>query len=195
MKDTFALAFCVFAMVSVAPASVIIYSTDGTNTPGYRTNSMWGAGAGYNPSIDMQFTAGATASLSSITVAASYPGFTTMFKPATDNAGAPGSILDTISIVGTGAAGEHTGSSTNNPVLTAGTAYWLEMVPPSGGTAYWFVSVPGVSGNVSDGNGTFFTNGGLGAFALEGAPEPGTMMLLATGIVGLVGRKVLRAFR
>jgi hypothetical protein len=134
---------------------------------------------------------------------------------ARDNNDAPGAVLEQISVTGLAAStagGLVTASSVLNPVLTAGTPYWLVLSAPTPDTAaFWFwnssgdfpAAPPGHPGgsNLAVSNTgpsgpwileplLFFNFPGIGtvplsrtAFQIDGTvPEPSTVLLVISGL-------------
>ncbi len=87
-----------------------------------------------------------------------------------------------------------------NPVLTAGTNYWIVASPATPGSdtwAAWNINDQGAMGTElysQDGGMTFKSRGSIqiGAFQILSVPEPGTISLLALGVAGIVGYGKLR---
>jgi len=77
-------------------------------------------------------------------------------------------------------------------ILAANTRYWIELSSSDGSVANWGWSVdtsgPGVSSeyfaNIS---GVFTNNNGAYQMQISDVPEPGTLMMLGTGVVGVFG--------
>ena len=99
-------------------------------------------------------------------------------------------------------------SSSIQPTLSADTLYFLSATPTRvagqfgfGFSSIWPWNNAGIEGvyvHVSGGGGRFVGQGPLGAFQLTGepnpVPEPGTVLLMATG-AGLIARRVRRRGR
>ena len=171
-------------------------------------------GSGFNYAEGNRFSAGVTATLSSITLALSCavcPVGGSLTANLTQNSGSqPGAVLESFSILGSalGALGNNnpviTLDSVLHPTLSLGTHYWLTVSGPETSAVAWNWNVTGdvspeaISG---DGGASWFAPSGLtpGAYAIDATrvavPEPGTVWLLTTGIVALGGFRLKRLRR
>lgn len=178
-------------LASLAEAGTILYSTDGTATPGYDSGAGYGSYAGSNSTAAL-FTASASGTLDDIVVAASSVGngtFAESIELRQDNSGTPGTVIDTFSVTFPNSPALVTGTSTSNPSIVSGQSYWLEEAIPPSAVAAWFVASPAVSGTVrasTTNDGPWQAtcpqcNGDLPAFALIAqtatVPEPSTVEL------------------
>jgi hypothetical protein len=173
----------------------IIFSTDGTATPGFFPS--FGTGSDNTTfSHANQFTVGAGDGgvLGQLITAGSTEGggpFTETFSLFTDNGNTIGTLIDTID-VNVDATGQLlTGNSTTNPFLVDGGTYWLEagLTPAAGENFFWLESNPpvGAARWYSSVSG-YFSGQPFEAFALVTAsdtPEPSSLWLLFAALPAL----------
>jgi hypothetical protein len=177
----------------------VIYSTDGTSTPGF--SASYGFGGSSAPSVAMQFVATTSGALSSVSVPLGLLGGdpTVVFEVLTDVAGAPGVVLDSLSFtIPSSTPTLLTASSTADPLLSAGTTYWLESEWTAQQVVLWFGTNPKVGGTAwSSTGGTQTGQEYLAAFALQGAqtPEPSPGVMLAIGALFFARLKRRRRFQ
>ena len=211
---TFASLLAILLCTANAGAG-ILYTNFG---PNYAYDNNWngqhawliGVLGGANQVVAMPFTPSTTADAYDALLAVGWDGSGTNVPMnvylANDSLGLPGGLIDTMIQVGdlpNGPAGGGvvTFNSTLFPLLTAGTQYWLIAQQP---TAFdgWFWTYNDALGNFADnqtGNplGPWTADNGyqLSAFEVDAAvPEPGTLLMMASGAIGLAGllrRKVM----
>src|ERR1035438_10454736 len=126
--------FSLFTSLS-ARASTVLYSTDGSSTPSFFAGS--GSTSSGPLSFAMQFTPTITGILSSITLPVSGSATSDKVFITTNGSNGPGATLDTISITVSSTNTEQSGNSVNNPLLTSGTLYWIEVTAPASGNVTW----------------------------------------------------------
>lgn len=116
-----------------------------------------------------------------------------------DAGGAPGSIIESFSFTGAmGVLGQMnpplTAVSVLRPELQAGTQYWLIASAPAADTdAAWNLNNQGATGPLAfrwSGGAWGITSDTQGAFRIQDIPEPGSFLLLLTGL-GLLALKRL----
>jgi len=199
------LVVCLATVLSAgyASASTVLYSTLGPNGQ-YDGSEGWDVdGANFhNQVMAMPFTPNATSGIADVVMAMS--NFAGTNSPVSvflesDNGGAPGSILAGLTQVGNivafpGGLVPYTCSSC--PTVDAGTRYWLvaqETDPNSQQDWMWAwndVQGPFYYNETGSATGpwsadTFIMSG----FRVDGSttPEPGTLVMLGSGVLGLAG--------
>jgi len=188
--------------VGVAQADVLYNTLPGYDNSAGATISGTGAATQTYLSYAQPFTvAGGNFTLSSVEVAASWAGYplrnasTVSLSLLADNTGTPGSEIESLGTMSTAyPASVIQFNSSSHPLLESGQTYWVAMLPGASNTwASWCVvgsHTPGL-GAIDEGSGwATSTNDGICAMkvnAVSAVPEPGTLLALCSGILGLAG--------
>ena len=189
----------------------VLYNTFGTgnsydNVAGYDI----GGAVGVNQAYAIPFVPTATATVTGATLALALEGGNTqmILSLASSSNGAPGSILNTFTQIGTPGTEPQLidFDCVGCALLTAGETYFLIATQSVGSNSAWFFANSGAETVYFNANGTAFgpwtpVEGSLPAFDVEGisagspVPEPPALLLLATGFGALAAGIKLRSRR
>jgi hypothetical protein len=214
LRTAFFALVCAAAFAGQSRADTVLYSTDGTATPSWNNNFYYERVDNVYPvgeEIAYRFQLAQSGTLSEVSAPvaswlAPQPMYFDIYSDAGGSFPEPGTLLDSISATATSSsAGIFSGTSSVNPVLTAGNFYWMSIRLPTDAQAAvaWLDAASGFQttaeyyyGNVADTGG--YTTRAIGAFALLGdssgdqaaAPEPSTLWLLTPpALAGLLLRR------
>jgi hypothetical protein len=188
-----------FAAPPPARADTIVYSDFGpgnsfNTTLGYPVGNV----GGRNFAVADEFTPSATGNLRSITLALGHltGGTTVTVSVDADNGGTPGTTLESLTANVSAPFGSNTVTldSLSEPLLQGGTAYWLVVSSNSGGFGFNLNDIGDIGPHGTSVNGGPFsvsddTHGAfsVSASSVTSVPEPSTLVLLGSGVVGLLG--------
>lgn len=190
------LAYVVPLVAVLSAQASLLYSTDGTLVPGFSTGGGYGGPS--SPDVATRFIATTSGTVSAAIAPLSsrlqLNSSSITFELLTDAGGTPGVLLDTFfftapPITVPATALEVAASTTDAPVLNAGTPYWLEalmVATPPTSFPLWFEASPTLNGTVWSSTGGVNSDF-LPAFAIQGVatPEPATWTLIPPAIMAL----------
>ena len=206
MKHTWSLALAGIVCLAAIPARAdVLYTTFGSTSPGYTSPSgyTFTGSAGW----DVAFTPSVTGTLESADFALMNTGaagtyqFQVTANLLADSAGAPGAVIasfDTSADLPASTTMVLSLNSTSNPVLSAGTPYWIQIAGVSPNTideANWEATNGGSTSKIDEtllGLATpFGTDLPSPAFDIvgttgpTGVPEPATWVFAGSGLAAL----------
>lgn len=174
-------------------AGIVVYDTFGPGDSYLGGGwSILGAGVSFGPqSVAASFTPGVSGNLEAVTLATfhSFGTDSMLVQVIEDSGGLPnGSILESFSAPLSG--GVHLLNSVGNPLLSAGTTYWVAVLPgASDSNGAWNLNNQGLTGPLAfeSGSGWIGDGGALPAFRVEVTEVPeleGTACMAALGLLG-----------
>jgi hypothetical protein len=190
------LVFGLLALPTIASAEAVLYSNIGM---GYPTDAPTSYTAGFDY-IATLFTVAVTGPLSSLEIGLADPTASNSFGAAlyTNSSAEPGTLLESWSAplpVGNfiNIPPLTVLASVGNPVLYAGSSYWLVLTEPANQEIVWYANDQNVAGGMWSGNSItglsqFFPNDAAPGIQLNAvAPEPssGVMFGLGCGLTTL----------
>ena len=181
--------FFLIGILAISASAGVIFSTDGTATPGFFPSSGSTSSSSVFHAFEFTVAPGQGGALGQIVVAGvSSTAFTETVDIFSNTSGTIGSLLDSASLttVGDSVTRLYTGTATNGVTLVAGTSYWIEVASPTGSDAIlWAEASPIATSNEYSSATGYFSGQPFGAFALLTAPAPPSIPEPATWLLSL----------
>jgi hypothetical protein len=179
-------------------ADSIVFSNLGTGGSVYHGGAGWFVTKALSPAF--AFTPTSAVYLTQLDMALNYrSGTNSLTVDLMSDSGGPGAVLESWNASGLPAYGTcctlQTFSGNGSILLEPGTQYWVAVLPGAGDSnGAWEYNATGDTGTLYENFGSGWVPIGalpVGAFEVQGeastVPEPGTMILLGTGLLGLAG--------
>jgi hypothetical protein len=204
-----AVTVCTWFLMPAQSAAGVIFSNLGTSPVFdlFNSNEIGNDFVGDNLAEADTFTPGATAQFGSLQLALScFATCTDSFTVSllADNLGTPGSAIENIIVPVTSLTATPTlviVNSVSQPILTAGTAYWIAISSDPNDSIAWSNNATSDPSNQAisiDGGASWFELGNTpSAYEVDSTlttttPEPGTIALLAGGLILVMGRRLAK---
>ncbi|NLT76170.1 MAG: hypothetical protein GXX98_06570 [Planctomycetes bacterium] len=196
----------IIVFLAVPSGANLVYSNFGSGIPGggYGIGTYGPGNYAYASSFSVTGTESYTLDRIELAAALSFGLNQLNVSLMADAAGLPGTVLESFSFTDQmpphGDPDTVVGVSATNPLLTAGSTYWLAAFAPNDTGAVWWCTSPEVYGsnaNSVDGGSWYAETTCMPAFEISGTPVatvvpvPGAMLLtsLGLGMIGWVHRR------